>query len=502
MRELIKIFSLLLTPSVYRFNQSLRNPQAAQQSIQNNIFQRFNRSAYGEALQVQKIENWSKIPIVAYEDIEPWITKKNALTSEPILFYEQTSGSSGPRKKIPYTQSLLRSFNHMFCVWAYDLIRHGPSFSTGKIYACISPKLGSAVIQDDAVYLDPWIKILLKPFLVGPERIQDIRDAEVFKYQLALALLQEEELEIISIWSPSFLQVLLQYSIENRQLLQAALQPKISQARLQLLATPEIEWTRVWPHLKLISCWDRVNASDQVTGLRAQFPNAWIQGKGLLATEAPLTIPSIEAGGYVPLLDEVFFEFEDSKGNIYLLHELNKDQEYSIILSQKGGLYRYRIGDRVSVSHWFYNTPCLEFLGRGAIVSDLVGEKLNEVFIQKILQDLLPEGTQFRCLAPATHPLHYLLLLDQITQPPKQLALQLDSALSQSYHYHQARLLGQLGPPEILVSVHIPEIMALHRASSGSAWAGIKHPLLMVLPLNSNLLQELRCSSVNSYYKG
>jgi hypothetical protein len=69
-------------------------------------------------------------------------TKKPLLTSESILFYEKTSGSRGAAKLIPYTKSLLSSFNEMFCLWTHDLILHGANFSTGKIYFCISPQLG------------------------------------------------------------------------------------------------------------------------------------------------------------------------------------------------------------------------------------------------------------------------------------------------------------------------------------------------------------------------
>ena len=112
-----------------------------------------------------------------------------------------------------------------------------------------------------------------------------------------------------------------------------------------------------------------------------------VQGKGLLATEAPMTIPLIKAQGCVPVLNEVFFEFEH-QGNIYHLHELELGKVYSIIISQKGGLYRYRIGDRVRVTHYYLKTPCLEFLGRTETTSDLVGEKLHEDFVQDTLNQL------------------------------------------------------------------------------------------------------------------
>jgi hypothetical protein len=373
---------------------------------------------------------------------------------------------------------------------------------TGKFYACISPQLDAAdsqkdnpnplSLQDDLDYLDSWLQWFLRPWLVIPAGLNRLRDPQMFKHQLCLALLQAENLEIISVWSPSFLQVHLKYIQENHNLLREELHHRISSNRLQILTEPNIAWTELWQNLKLISCWDSANAADQAKGLRSQFPSVLIQGKGLLATEAPITIPLIQSQGYVPVLDEVFFEFEDNAGSLFRLHELSIGREYTIILSQKGGLYRYRIGDRIRVTHWYRNTPCLEFLGRDRAISDLVGEKLQETFVDNILNQLnLPE-TCFKSLVPVANPPHYMLLLDSAKESPDIIAQNLDSALWQSTHYRRARLLDQLAPPQVLISDKISEILALYRVRDGSIWGGIKHPILATVPVSDALLQELK----------
>jgi GH3 auxin-responsive promoter len=506
MRQLIQLFGQLLAPTFQRFYQALDRPKLTQEIVQRDICNRLIQSEYGKALGINSVEDWQRIPIVNYDRIEPWILgeKKSqshhiSLTPERILFYEKTSGSSGAVKWIPYTQSLRKSFNQMFCVWAYDLIKNGPKFSTGKLYACISPQLNSPdlttentlYLQDDLDYLDGWLRWLLRPWLVMPEKIEYLHDSHGFKHQLSLALLQAEKLEIISIWSPSFLQVHLKYIQENQKLLQKELRGKISEQRWQLLTQNQIPWQQLWSNLKLISCWDAVNAADGAKGLRSHFPGVLVQGKGLLATEAPMTIPLIEANGYVPVLDEVFFEFEDDKGDIYKLYELSIGQAYTIILSQKGGLYRYRIGDRIRVTSMYHSTPCLEFLGRHQTTSDLVGEKLEESFVFNILNRLNLQETYFKSLVPIAHPPHYILLLDQAKETPEIIAKQLDIALSESTHYHRARLLDQLLPPQVFISPKIPELLALYRAQSGSIWGGIKHPILATSPINPALFSQI-----------
>ncbi|MBD2292533.1 GH3 auxin-responsive promoter family protein [Anabaena sphaerica FACHB-251] len=502
MRPLIQLFGKILAPTANRFYKSLSQPELTQNSVKQEIYHLLINSEYGKNLKINSLDDWQRLPIVNYDDIASYLQNQNkqiSLTPEPILFYEKTSGSSGAVKFIPYTQSLRKSFNQMFCVWAHDLTANGPKFSTGKLYACISPQLNIAdhqTLQDDLDYLDGWLSWFLRPWLVMPNKLKSLHDANSFKHQLALALLQTENLEIISIWSPSFLQIHLQYIQENRNLLKAELHNQISHKRLKLLDENKINWAQMWERLKLISCWDSANAADQAQGLKSKFPGVLVQGKGLLATEAPMTIPLIEAGGYVPVLDEVFFEFEDDNGNLYYLHQLNIGKEYNIILSQKGGLYRYRIGDRIRVTHYYRNTPCLEFIGRHQNISDLVGEKLQETFVNNALNQLNLQGTNFKSLVPVADPPHYILLLDSATETPEIIAQKLDRFLSASYHYKIARSLAQLAPPQVLISRQIPEVLVSHRIRTGSIWGGIKHPILATSPISTELLQALKyCSN-------
>lgn len=205
-----------------------------------------------------------------------------------------------------------------------------------------------------------------------------------------------------------------------------------------------------------------------------------------------MTIPLIEAQGCVPLLDEVFFEFEDRERKLHRLHEIETGAVYSIVLSQKGGLYRYRMGDRVRVRHFYSGTPCLEFLGRSQATSDLVGEKLHEEFVREIVEGLGLEGTFFKSLVPAAKPVeHYILLLDSANVPPEEIARLLDDALSQSPHYRHARLLGQISPARVLLSRRIPEIAIAYRMRFGRKWGDMKHQILAIAPIEEELLTLL-----------
>jgi hypothetical protein len=489
MRWLIQLFKQLLTPIARSFHQALEQPQITQAKVQQEIFDRYQQSDYGKHLGIKSIADWQKIPIVTYDDLRPWIDQSaqtSKLTPEPILFHERTSGSRGAAKWVPYTKSLRRSFSQMFCVWAKDLLTHGPKFTTGKVYFCVSPRLQGADeggIQDDSDYLDGWLSRWLSPFLVTVPNARSLYAPDEFKWQLCLRLIQEEKLEIISIWSPSFLKVMLDFIVDRRADLQAELQGEIPPDRLALLSSPEINWVSLWPHLKLISCWDSGNAAGQADYLRSRFPSVLVQGKGLLATEAPMTVPLIVAKGFVPVLDEVFFEFETLAGEILLLHELAIDTEYQVIISQRGGLYRYRMGDRVKVTHYYKQTPCLELLGREVGISDLVGEKLNQDFVQDVLQELELGAAFCQTLVPVSEPPHYVLLLDQATIASELIVEKLDRLLCRSPQYQHARSLGQLQPAEVLVDATMVEKITQLRMRSGARWGDVKQEILFTQPV-------------------
>jgi GH3 auxin-responsive promoter len=510
MRWAINLLGELLTPAARKFQLALQEPQIAQQQVQNSIFKKLGASDYGKSLGITTTTTWEQIPIVEYADLAPWIdrqkaAKTNFLSPEPVIFYERTSGSRGAAKWIPYTRSLRQAFSAMFSIWAQDLIRNGPKFTTGSVYFCVSPQLGTIPtnnltgLADDSEYLDGWLRWFLKPFLVTVPGINRWSAVD-FKHQLCLALLAAENLEIISIWSPSFLTVHLDYIQTHRDRFSQELAGKISVGRSQFLTEPIIPWSQLWPQLKLISCWDSASAADRADHLRSIFPHVLVQGKGLLATEAPMTIPLLAAQGCVPVLDQVFFEFADTEQHILKLHELEVGAVYEMIISQMGGLYRYRIGDRVRVSHFYLNTPCLEFVGRDRTISDLVGEKLQAAFVQDAITSLGGLGASFQSLVPAQHPHdHYVLLLDRTDWAVTEIVDRLEEALCRSPQYCHARQLGQLATLEVLVSPRIPEMVVMAKQNtlqqSHLKWGDIKHQLLAYIPIDPNLLTNLRIIS-------
>src|SRR5262249_38089834 len=125
----------------------------------------------------------------------------------------------------------------------------------------------------------------------------------------------------------------------------------------------------IWPNLLVISCWGEIAAALALEDLRTRFPAVCIQPKGLLATEAFVTFPF--ADRYPLAIESHFFEFIDSQGTAIPTEKVQEGEEYEIVVTTAGGLWRYRLGDRVRVTGWLEKTPSLTFLGRRGNVSDL-----------------------------------------------------------------------------------------------------------------------------------
>jgi hypothetical protein len=185
------------------------------------------------------------------------------------------------------------------------------------------------------------------------------------------------------------------------------------------------------------------------------------------------------------MVDEVYFEFEDSTGSLSGLHEIEEEESYSLIISQKAGLIRYRLGDRVRLKGSLGSCPGLEFSGRGPLVTDMVGEKLNEQFVAQCLHDLCPDQSSAAFLFPQREPDHYLLLLDSCPCPIEELEKTLEAALMKSFHYRHARRLGQLGRCRVQIRQNPAEEVDRCWRALGRRWGDMKAQVLQSVEMGA-----------------
>jgi hypothetical protein len=481
----------------HELRRAQKDPAGAQAALLDWLLRANASSAYGRKFGFGRLhgvrEFQSAVPIVGYDELRPWVERIKAgeqavLTEERVLMLEKTSGSSTAAKYIPYTSSLRKEFQRAVGAWMFDLYTHNPTLANGTAYWAITPLAREPEVtggglrvgfESDTEYLGTAERLLLRKILAVPEEVARISDLDTALYVTLRFLLQSASLRFISVWAPSFLTILYEHLQKNAEqlladlhdgvlrppgilpdaialLLQSKLRAEPARARQLERARQERGSLRaqdVWPNLRVISCWTDASSRTAVPTLRELFPGVLIQGKGLLATEGVVSVPLVEHGTCMAAATSHFYEFMEQPGaRPRLLHELEANHEYSVLLTTGGGFYRYRLGDRVRVTGFAGSTPLLEFLGKEDGVSDLCGEKLSPAFVGSVLEELSTEHTylsDFAMLAPSQRESPRYVLFLQGAASQGDLAIQLDKKLRQNPHYAYCRRLGQLAAPRI-----------------------------------------------------
>jgi GH3 auxin-responsive promoter len=482
-------------PASRRFMHALTVPADAQAQWLRSQLARHATSEFGRAHNFPAVssarEFANAVPLSDATELAHWIPRiqvgeRNLLTCDAVTHLAPTSGSSGARKLIPFTRALQSSFSAAVSAWMVDLVRQRPALLGGPAYWSVSPLTDDAITRgdadavpvgfaDDAEYLGGWATPLVRQALAVPSSVRHVCDVDAFRALTLLAMLRQRELRLISVWHPSFLELLVSSASVHWDALLAAIEsgdvpwlhviPVASRtewrARGDAARARELrrigpgDWPRWWPMLQVVSCWGDQAATAGHAALVRRLPGVLVQSKGLLATEAVLTVPL--HGAYPLAVTSHFFEFIATDGNVRLAHELEAGDEYEVVVTNGAGLWRYRLGDVVECTGHLGATPSLRFLGRAGNVSDLRGEKLAEPFVAECLRALWGDTT-----APRVAELHAVdgmagawyelrVAASGATLPGTELESRLERLLCQNPHYALARRLGQLSALRVLL---------------------------------------------------
>jgi hypothetical protein len=474
---------LTMRPAARAFGRAWRDPRAAQRDLLTRLIERNRESAFGlehRFASMASVDDFrAAVPVRTYDELLPWIDRAQrgeprVLTSESIVVFEQTSGSSGAAKLIPYTPSLRAEFERALSPWLCDLYDSDSALMRGPAYWSVTPIARARThtdggipigFDDDTEYFGRVSAWFARRLLAVPREVARAAGIDDALFLTLRFLLEERSLTLLSVWNPTLLTVLcrtleacgeeLARDLRAGTITRTSALPRAARERVAARASRDtrqadrltamlrrgaIRPLELWPALRVISCWTSAEASAVVDEVRRFFPGVAIQGKGLLATEAALTIPLRAYGGSVPAVTSHFLEFVPVDGaGVRLVHELERGREYVPIVTTGGGLWRYRIGDRVRVADLVDGVPVIEFVGREDGVCDLRGEKLSPAFVGGVLTTMALPGA-FAMLAPGPDRDGYLLFTDAARVDEDQL----DRLLRANPHYAYCRDLGQL----------------------------------------------------------
>ena len=428
------------------------------------------------------------VPLINYQEIEKYVDSISR-GEEDILFtgsavsFEITGGSTGGSKLIPYTQKSFRDFQRAILPYLES------TFTTYQInpknaYWAISPAVRTVQKTKSGVLIgvsdSDYLGLEENHESIIPSWVAELKDIKSWKIATLYWLISAKSLEFISIWSPTFLLILLEsineYEIELRDLFKNG--GEISGHKVSSdIGTLErfLNYCKsrnskvLWSNLRLISLWQDGSSATYAKKLKKIFPTVHFESKGLLSTEGIVSIPD----NGIPVLsaNSGFYEFITIDNEVLFSHQLKDGEEYEVVLTTNGGLYRYCTGDIVLCEGYRDEKPILRFRYRKGTLSDMVGEKLTESFVSNVLEDI----SGFAMMVPHTDSLNYTLVIEKNSEVSKDI---IEEKLFKNPQYCYARELGQLKELKIIEMQNPMKVYIDKMVSEGKRIGDIKIPSL------------------------
>ncbi|WP_127718387.1 GH3 auxin-responsive promoter family protein [Halobacteriovorax sp. HLS] len=464
----------LLNRSLYiQFERESNQLEETQRRVLKDILES-NRSTLNsrkKKLTNDSYEEFKKeFPPTNYSDwkelVELERDKNPSTLCEDIKRFQGTSGSTESIKWIPYNSKILNEFDQASSAWIYNLGNLYPGILKGKHYWSLSwvpDNLKESTTSDDKELLPFWKKHLMSKVMVPNPKVVNCKTSQDCFFTTLVELIATQELSLISVWSPTFAINLINMLIEYKETIYKCFQNKSWQpyrTDLEWLKFPESKRNmtfllnlnegnianitkEIWPNLTLISCWDTSTSKIWADKLQEYFKHCSIQGKGIWATEAVITIPI--NGKYPLAYRSHFYEFECIKTNeIIPSWGLKEGMKVSPVITTGNGIYRYKIEDILVVSGYLESVPCFKFIGRKNTI-DMVGEKIDSESALIICKKF--NASTLLAIKNSKKP-YYILLTDNHSTKQEDV----ESTLRTYYHYNLARDLNQIGKVQLLHS--------------------------------------------------
>ena len=389
--------SRLFKSAINTYRKSQTDPRKVQEELLLSILRRNKHTAYGRKhgfADIKSVKDYQKqVPIVGYEDIQPYIDcmlqgMRNVLVKDKVVYFATTSGTTNKPKLIPVTNNRKRQLQQELLLWASFMIkrdlRKGLSGKTlyfaGPIREDIS--IGGTLMGSISGYMASKSPRWAKTRLVVPPEFYNEMDFEKKTRMIALKALATRNITQIGFAAPIEAILFFDYLKRHKTSLLRQLEHTGKKQRAKQLARLE-EFTpgRIWPRIALINC---IKSETNLPYIQVVLDKIGLEGitvrdPGIFASEGRLTLGLTDhdrAG--VLVAQENFFEFQeqladDEYGKPLTIERLKKGKRYKAIITTTEGLYRYDIGDVLEVVAFKGKLPVVRFVQRDNFLN-IVGE--------------------------------------------------------------------------------------------------------------------------------
>jgi len=431
-----------IIPNVY-FQQKTKALSTNLGAVESKVFSRCMSVVDGSSFasdfnlnaQIDLSSFRSSMPILHYQDIEPYITEMREGRSSGLIsprlevpFFAITSGTTGPPKYLPVTGLGIEALKSTWFQWGSSLF-HKHSYLFGSLIANIvsdrdqfRTTLGVPCGDLSGLINYSQPRYVKKNYLI-PEVINKISNQKKKYFMILRVLLNQSKLELISTATPATLMALARWGDEWKESLIASifdgslgggfrwekdeldlismlgLKPNRSRARvLEKLALSSDKFlpSQYWPNKKVISTWMGGDFSHFRKSIgEAYGANVTVRDLGLVASEGAFTIPiSDEFDAGILNASRYFLEFlpvgnSSVASNLLRSSELDVGGKYELVATTPSGLVRYAMGDVVECYSKVNCLPVLRFLSKVENICDLTGEKLSSFQVSTAISEFL-----------------------------------------------------------------------------------------------------------------
>jgi hypothetical protein len=456
---------------------------------------------------IKTIEQFKqKIPILTYSGYEKYVERiaqgeQNILTSDPVVYFNQSSGSTGKQKLIPVTKRVRKVRSRVtqqslgFMIDA--AIKRG--FPIGKMLLTTSIQIrdrtsGGIPYGTSSVGDLRNMDFLYRQVFVHPYDALKPADSVARNYVCLLFALRNPQMRVIGANFPILALQLADYLeryasdfIEDLETGKIAswlkLEPEVRQAlEKQWSAAPQraaelrsilqskgkLTPITAWKNLSWIITARGGTSDFYFERFGEYFGDTPIFGGIYAASEATFGIyEDFNSDGTILAIDSGFFEFipsdewEKEQPKTVLAHEVKQGEYYRIVVTNYSGLYRYDIGDVVEIVGFYEQAPIIIFRHRMGGLLSATSEKTNEFHATQVLQQLqqefdLPLANYCITLSENEIPPHYLLnielLPDRPLNNPEKFLAEFDLKMQQAnVSYEDKRRNNILPPPRLRI---------------------------------------------------
>ncbi len=434
----IMLYSFLKVAKGYKKNFEKDLAYAAQKNEQllMEIITKNSGTEYGKKYAFQSIDSPQKfknmVPLTQYEDYKDFIERMakgedNILTLEKVEYFGISSGTTGSQKLIPVTKSSRQSISGYMGLLTQSVLHESLSkkWTYGRglnlIGMCGSGKTegGIPICAGTAGGMKSMEKIIPYIWTTPIEILKQGGKFDVNYLHLLFALMDREVMYLSAAFIPSILDLLrcleskwpdltediregkisskILITEDLRDKLQKKMKPNPKRAEeLEREFTAGMEGivTRIWPKCAFI--WGVSGAGfkmylEKVKRYTSDLPvycGTYAATEGLIGIEIGL-----DKATYVAAPKSVYYEFihvdECDGKNIstYNIEELIIGEKYEVVITNRAGFYRYRLGDVVKVVGYCGKTPELEFLYRKNQLISINAEKTSEQAVHQAISE-------------------------------------------------------------------------------------------------------------------